>query len=163
MENKEIESKDKKEKKKIFNKWFYIGFVVTFILAISVVVGCFFYFQGVLGLTIEKSLYRMLCDSFAFPAVILLLVYALMAVSKEGAFDALSYGIQLAFFTIFYNDLRKTKIPATYTEYREIKMGKERSSFLYLLIVGLIFLFIAIIFLGVYYGVGEAQLSTISR
>ena len=52
--------------------------------------------------------------------------------TKEGAFDAIVYGVKLAFYTTFYSNIRKTKLPATYGEYRELKRGQKRTNLLYI-------------------------------
>lgn len=149
-ELKEIAKEIKKDQKKKFNKFFYIGLGVSFILASLCSVGIFYYMQNILGFKIENSLYHILSDTFLVPAVMLLLFYFLMLVSKEGAFDAISYGVKLTFFRIFYKNIRETKIPSTYVEYRELKRGKERASYLYLAITGSLFLLLAIIMFVVY-------------
>ena len=73
-----------------------------------------------------------LCDTFLVPSLLAILIYVLNILTKEGAFDAIVYGVKLAFYTTFYSNIRKTKLPATYGEYRELKRGQKRTNLLYI-------------------------------
>lgn len=150
-------------KKSKFNKGFFIGLGITlFVLAVvAVAIFLFEYFtpdirtffdeNGNRVLT-QLNFLNMMSDIFIIPSILAILVYALMFVSKEGAFDAITYSVKLVFYSIFAKNMRHTKLPATYGEYRAMKMAQERSSSLFLLfaaipylITGLVFTILAVI------------------
>ena len=97
--------------------------------------------------TAEK--YRILCDSFSFPGVLLIMTAALIALSNEGAFVGISY--------VFSYTLRRL-IPGmgirqeTYAEYLERKTGKDRiKGYGFILHVGLAYFALALVFLVLFY------------
>ncbi|MBQ7995107.1 MAG: DUF3899 domain-containing protein [Bacilli bacterium] len=130
---------------------YWISFAITFVFAIAMAIGGYFIIRSSFGLSWEDNKWRLLTDAATFPGVFLILVYLLVKLSNGGAFDALSYSLQLVFYTVFFRSLRETKLPRSYTEYRLLKQGKKRAGFSYLLIVGGIFLLITVVFLILYY------------
>lgn len=93
--------------------------------------------------------YRILCDSFTFPGVLLILTAALIALSNEGAFVGIGYA--------FSHTLRML-IPGmggrqeTYAEYLERKTGKGRvKGYGFILHVGLAYFAVALLFLVLFY------------
>ena len=90
---------------------------------------------------------QILSDSFLVPGVCLAGVGLIIFASNGGAFDMLSYAV-LLFFNLFRRDVNKRKYKDFY-EYREAKKNrKTRMSFM--LIVGLFFILMSVIFLIVY-------------
>ena len=87
---------------------------------------------------------KLITDAFSIPGMFTLLLYLMFWVSQKGAFDALSYSIQLVFVTIFHKDTKEANLPATYAEYRALKEKEEKKDSNYLLISGGIFLLIGI-------------------
>lgn len=147
--------KNQTEKKSVFNKWFYIGLAITFAVLCIVCTVIFLYefyvirvVENALGEKVltGHNLMNMLSDLFMIPSLITLLLYAIMYVSKEGAFDAIAYSTKLVFYTIFAKNTRHTKLPATYGEYRAMKMAKERSSTLFLLFAVIPFFICGLVF-----------------
>ena len=139
-----------------FNKWFYIGLAITFaaqaVLCVTIFLYEFYTFRCIDGVITSANLLNMLSDIFMIPSIITILLYGLMFVSKEGAFDAISYAVKLVFYSVFAKNMRQTKLPATYGEYRLMKQQKERSSSLFLLfaaipyfIVGIVFTILAVV------------------
>jgi zinc transporter ZupT len=94
----------------------------------------------------DRDKFIILSDAFSLPGIYTILFFLISWVSGEGAFDAISYGVQVAFFTISHKDLRETKLPKTYADYRELKRHKKKGRTLFLLVAGGIFLLIGIIF-----------------
>ena len=133
-----------------FNKWFYIGLGITFAAqaVVSVVIFLYEFYAGYGGDGIITPLEKpeMLANIFMIPSVLTILLYLLMFVSKEGAFDAISYGAKLVFYSVFAKNMRQTKLPATYGEYRLMKQQKERNSSIFLLFAAIPFFIVGIVF-----------------
>lgn len=116
-----------------------IGLIFAFLIA---------YFKGVFLQTETTEVMRILCDAAFVPGVIIGSVGLLILVSAGGAFDMLAYGVRSLFVVFLRNPAtRKYK---DYYEYRQAQKGKKRS-FAYLAIVGGAFIFIALIFLILFY------------
>ena len=84
-------------------------------------------------------------NALTISSSLMILFYLLTLLTNQGVFDALTYGIKLAWTNLFYKNLRKTKLARTYAEYREEKNrgNKRNMSFMVLgalpyLLVGLI-------------------------
>ncbi|MBQ9979431.1 MAG: DUF3899 domain-containing protein [Clostridia bacterium] len=116
---------------------YLITFVVGLILALWVMISKDLFAEERLYM-----IYQILAESFSVPAVLMLGFGGLVFVSNEGMFDSLSYGL-----TSFMDLFRKEKRNKfnTFYDYKESK--KDRSmSFGYLLICGIVFVAIAIVF-----------------
>ena len=133
-------------------KAYWIGFAIALGVSIGLAVGSFFIVKNGMGLDWETSKWRILADTFTLPAVMLLMSYLLVKVSDFGAFDAVVYSVRLAVTMIFRSNVRKTKLPPNYRDYRLARMAKPRTSASFLLIVsGIHFLpaiFFVILFLA---------------
>lgn len=138
-----------KNKHYIFDKGFVVGLIISFIIACLISTGVFLYeyYNLYSGELTTYKLYMALSDSFMFPWVMFALLYLLMWASKEGAFDAIVYSSKLFFYTIFYKNIRDSKLPASYREYRELKRSKPRSSTLFLLFAAIPFFILFIVFI----------------
>lgn len=102
-------------------------------------------FGGVQGVA---EIMRCLSDGF-FISGFAVGGYGLLVVcSNGGAFDILAYGM-ICFFGLFRKDVRNRKAK-TFYEYRKAK-SEKRHSFAYLLIVGLAFILIAVLFVVLFY------------
>lgn len=144
MQNKQLNNSNEEKK---FDKGYLIGLIVTFIIN-SLIVGLMILYQiGVLNRSFDSECYLILIDAFTIAGGMTCLFYLLMFVSKNGAFDAISYGVKLAFYTAFARKLRETRLPKTYADYRELKRGKDDENVRFVLWVGLLFLLIGVILL----------------
>lgn len=142
-------AQDNKEKNIKYGKGFRIGIIISLFFEALIFLGIFLYEFFVLYESIPTS-YNfevLMSDAFIFPSVIFVLLYLLMWVSKEGTFDAIAYGVKLMFYTIFYKNIRESKLPASYGEYRELKRKKERISYSFLLFASIPFFIVGLIFL----------------
>ena len=93
--------------------------------------------------------YRILCDAFTFPGLLLILTAALLALSNEGALLGVGYVTSIALRGLIPGMGSKQE---TYAEYRERKTGKGRAKgYGFLLVVGLAYLALAILFLLLFY------------
>ena len=95
-----------------------------------------------------KDVMRILSDAFFVPGVLLGGAGLLIFASNGGAFDMLAYAV-IRFFDLFKRDVRNKKYKDFY-EYREAKKEKKRHMG-FMLIVGLVFIALAVIFLIIYY------------
>jgi len=130
-----------------FDRGYIIGLIVTFIVDLIIAGLVIVYEITALKQTFESDLFVILSDAFTISGGLTCLIFLLVFISGEGAFDAIVYGVKVAFYTTFYKNIRETKIPSTYAEYRELKRGKEKKKTSFLVIIGGIFLLIGIIFL----------------
>ena len=92
--------------------------------------------------------YRMLCDAFTIPGMVLILSAALVALSNAGSFTGIGYSVKH-----MVNQL----IPGmglqreTYADYLERREGKKVKGYGFLFYVGLGFFLLAILFLVLFY------------
>jgi len=116
-----------------------VGFLITFLVLLA---------KDVFSLNVDKDIFHALTDAF-FVAGILITGYGLLIISNnEGTFDMIAYGVT-RFFDLFRRDIMKVKHKNFY-EYHKAKREKKQS-FGYLLIVGIAFIVISLIFLWLYY------------
>ena len=106
--------------------------------------------KNVLSQTDSKAVFHILCDGFFVPGVCITCYGLLVFSSNEGTFDMLIYGTK-KFASLFKKDASKEKYK-TFYEYKAVQHEK-RTSFAYLLIVGLAFIAISMVFLIFYYNV----------
>lgn len=91
---------------------------------------------------------QILSDASLVPGILLAGVGLIIFASNGGAFDMLAYAV-IRFFDLFRRDVKNKKYKDFY-EYREAKKDKKRGM-AFMLIVGAVFILIAVIFLIVYY------------
>lgn len=93
--------------------------------------------------------YRILCDAFTVPGLMLVLIAALVALSNEGSFDALGYAVRYTVRRLIPGaGLRQE----TYGEFVERRREQGRvKGYGFLLHVGLVFLCTAGVFLYLYF------------
>lgn len=87
-----------------------------------------------------------LCDSFFVTGILLTCLGLLVVSSNLGAFDMLVYGM-----TSFIDYFRKKseRKYETFYDYR-VSREKNKGSFAYLLIIGVCFIIVSLIFLGIH-------------
>lgn len=94
------------------------------------------------------SVLEVLCDCFAVPGLLLILFGLLVFCTNGGTFDIFGFGAK-KFFGLFKRE-RTEKDRESFYEYRKRKQENKRS-FLYLIIVGAVFLVIGFIFFLLYH------------
>ena len=103
-----------------------------------------------LGAVEPVELYRILCDAFTIPGLLLLMFGLLMTISNQGALDGVAYVVKNAV---------KMLIPAAaadmerYKEYLERRKANRVKGYGFLYVVGAVCLGIAGIFLVLFYSV----------
>lgn len=91
---------------------------------------------------------QILCDACFVPGVVLAGMGLIIFAGNGGAFDMLAYAF-IRFIDLFRRDVRNKKYKDFY-EYHEAKKDKKRGM-AFMLIVGLVFIVLAVIFLIVHY------------
>ncbi len=122
-------------------------YLITFAVA-AVICVLALWARGLFSAAGTAEIMRCLSDGF-FIAGFAVGGYGLLVVcSNGGAFDILAYGM-ICFFSLFRKDVKNRKAK-TFYEYRKAK-SEKRHSFAYLLIVGLAFVLIAVLFVVLFY------------
>ena len=105
--------------------------------------------RGFTGAEEAAEKYRMLCDAFTFPGLLLILTAVLIALSNEGAFVGLGYVTSYALRTLIPGMGSRQE---TYAEYVERKTGKGRvKGYGFIFHVGLAYFLLALVFLVLFY------------
>lgn len=100
------------------------------------------YSHGVLDQTAAIKVYHILCDAFFVVGVVITSAGLLIFSTNEGTFDMIAYGIQ-TFASFFKRDMSRKY--ETFYDYRASRADKK-VSFGFLVICGLIFLAISLVF-----------------
>ncbi len=103
--------------------------------------------KGTFEQTRLSAIYRDLSDAFFASGAVTLCVGLLICMNNGGAFRMLSYGF-IRLIDRFRRDLTKVKY-RTFYDYNEAKKD-HKSEFLYLVIVGAVFVVVAVVFLLLY-------------
>lgn len=114
-------------------------------IIISIIVICT---QTIWNAEGAKEVMGILSDAFFVPGVLLAGVGLIIFASNGGAFDMLAFAV-IRFFDLFRRNVKNSKYKDFY-EYREAKKEKKRRMG-FMLLVGLVFIALAVIFLIVYY------------
>jgi len=120
-----------------------LKYIITAAAGLIAAVGLMFSL-GIVKASGVNEVMRILSDSFFVPGAVLCGIGLIAVVSKGGFFDIFGYGF-ISFVAIFKKDVKKRK----YKDYVEYKQAKRESKFSvwFLLIVGLAFILVAVIFL----------------
>jgi len=120
-------------------------YLIPFLLC-AIIVVVFLAAQGSFAKT-GKGLIFDLCNAFTVSGAAMTGVGLLVFVTNGGAFDMLAFGF-IKLFDLFKKDLTKVKY-RTFYDYHKAQGDKKRS-FLHLLLIGMGYLIVAVIFLVVY-------------
>ncbi len=116
-----------------------VGVVLTFIVLLI---------KDVFHLSQTVDVMKALCDGFFVSGVLIACFGGLVFASNGGVFDMITYGIKHLFWVFKKNPAdRKYK---DFYEYREAMKEKKRS-FGYMVITGLAYIAVSLIFLALYY------------
>ena len=94
--------------------------------------------------------YRMLCDAFTVPGILLLMTSALVALSNMGALDGLGYAMGMAIRSLIPGGRIKDE---TYGDYVARKREKRIKGYGFLAISGAVTMAIAVVFWMLFYTV----------
>lgn len=93
--------------------------------------------------------YRILCDAFTIPGVLMIMFGFLVVVSNEGIFDGLLYAVTYAARALI--PFGRQREHEKYADYVERKRDKRVSGFGFLFISGAVFMAVAMVFLMLFY------------
>lgn len=95
-----------------------------------------------------EHLLRVLSDAFLVPGLLCVFSGLLIWLGNEGSFDGIGYALSYAFHAIMPGPLNKRE---SYKDYLARKKGKEPMGFAFLLIVGVVFTVIALVFSALFH------------
>ena len=96
--------------------------------------------------------YRILCDAFTVPGLLLILIGLLVWISNQGALDGISYAVR-GLFRVFVPGAGFRQNLETYYDYLKRKEEKRVKGYGFLFLVGGISLAIALMFYFLFYSV----------
>ena len=115
---------------------------------VSLAMAIFYISVRHIGLETRMEQYRIICDAFTVPGVVLVMFGMLMWISGTGALDGISYALHGL----------KSLIPGLgaeklerYGDYVERKRGKRPTGYGFLFVVGGVCLAIALVFMFLFY------------
>ncbi len=115
-----------------------VGLVASFIILIS---------RKVFTQSDLATLYKDLCDAFAGPGLLLIIISGLIFASNGGAFYGISFlGVKI--ISLFLPSSKRNK--ESYKDYCDRKRSKSIKNYSFLFFVGLIFAAVSIIFIVLY-------------
>lgn len=91
--------------------------------------------------------YRILCDAFTVPGLLLVMAGLLMVVSNKGAFEGIGYAVKHG-IQMLIPGVHKTE---RYYDYLQRKRANKVHGFGFLFVVGVIDLAIAAVFMSLFY------------
>ncbi len=91
---------------------------------------------------------KILSDSALIPGIILLCIYILISINKEGLFDGLTYSAK--YVTSKFIPTKRTYENESYYDYKQAKAEKRKEIHLECLIVSIAFICLSIIFYLIY-------------
>lgn len=95
--------------------------------------------------------YRILCDAFTIPGILMVLFAGLLSLSGEGALDGVGYCLSQAAKILTFRGTNTEK----YADYLERRRGKRAKGFGFLYVVGIAFLAVAVVFLVLFQSVRQ--------
>ena len=115
--------------------------------AIGVAIGiCVFAIKGGFDATDKILTLYALCDAFFVPGILLLGFGTLLFCADDGVFDMLTYGT-MKVVNLVRSEKRRSSFPKTFYDYRVMKQEGRKGGFGYLMIIGAVFLAVAVLFL----------------
>lgn len=127
-----------------------LQYSITFLVC-SLLVLVYVSANGIFTKTKSEEIYTILSNAFLTIGVVAASVGLIIVMSNNGAYDFLVYGFK-RFFSLFKKDPTKVKF-RTFYDYHEAMQDREGRSFSFLLINGIAFILISIIFIGIWYSV----------
>ncbi len=147
---KEIE--EPKYKEPISVKGIVIRTALSLLFAAAVFTGVLLIELLSMKLSWSAYKFRILCDGFVVGGVFPVLFWLLLWVAEKGAFDLIAYSMRKMLSFMFRIHPEKSNLPPTYADYVEMKKEKRKPLHLELLLVGVSFLILGFIFLGLSLG-----------
>ena len=95
--------------------------------------------------TVDK--YKILCDAFTIPGLLMLMFAAMLSISNEGGLDGISYLVKQGFRMLTFRGISQEK----YLDYVQHRRENRLTGYGFLYIVGAAFMVIALIFMALFY------------
>lgn len=92
--------------------------------------------------------YRILCDAFTVPGLLLLMFGLLLVISNEGAFDGIGYALSVAWKALIPGGRTKME---KYFDYVERRRSKKVKGIGFLFVVGGVCMAAALVFMVLFY------------
>lgn len=108
------------------------------------------YLHGYFETVSKMQRYRILCDAFTIPGVVLIMFSALLLISNLGGLDGIGYSLKRMFKML--NPFAK-KDMERYAEYIENRKRNRIKGYSFILISGLIFMAVALYFMFKFYSI----------
>ena len=105
------------------------------------------------GATARMEWYRILCDAFTIPGLILLMLGCLMSLSNAGAMDGLGYVVVNGLKMLIPGGAMKME---RYKEYLERRRENRVKGYGFLYVVGAGCMIVSLIFMALFYGIYNA-------
>ncbi len=97
--------------------------------------------------------YKILCDAFSVPGILLIMLGCLVYLSNEGALDGVSFLVGGVFKRLFPFGQWREERHEKYSEYVERKRSKRVKGYGFVFIVGVGFFAVSLIFYYLFYSV----------
>ena len=125
-----------------------LQYSITF-LACAIIIFIVLAIRGIFRNPGMKDMMLYFTDAFFSVGIICAMVGLLIFVSNGGVFDMMVYGVY-RFITLFKKDHTDVKYP-TFYDYRVMKAERPKAEFLFLVIVGVVYVAASMIFLALWY------------
>ena len=102
--------------------------------------------QNILEKTTLQDIFHVLTDAFFIPGILIMGMGALIFVTNEGAFDAITFGLK-SFWSMFSKKLKRNR--ETYYDYRSAR-SEKKLPFGFLLICGFLFFAVSMVMYVLY-------------
>ena len=102
------------------------------------------------GATALVEWYRIICDAFTIPGLILLMLGCLMSLSNTGAMDGLGYVVSIAVKMLIPGGALKTE---RYKEYLERRRANRVRGYGFLYLVGAGCMMVSLVFMALFYSI----------
>ncbi len=97
--------------------------------------------------------YKILCDAFSVPGILIMMLGCLVYLSNEGALDGVSFLVGSLFKRLFPFGQWREERHESYSEYVERKRAKRVKGYGFVFVVGAGFLAVSLIFYILFYSV----------
>ena len=97
--------------------------------------------------TVDK--YKILCDAFTIPGLLMLMFAAMLSISNEGGLDGVSYLVKQGFRMLTFRGMSQEK----YLDFVQHRRENRLTGYGFLYIVGAAFMAVALIFLALFYSI----------
>ena len=117
--------------------------------AVGILVVILFVSSSDFGAQATMDKYKILCDAFTIPGLLMLMFAAMLSISNEGGLDGVSYLVKQGFRMLTFRGISQEK----YLDYVQHRRENRLTGYGFLYIVGAVFMAVALIFLALFYSI----------